>query len=163
MNVMSKGRSIVERPSESNRGNIKRHKEAWIEQLSWESGANRTQTLADNTREVCQDRHVVIHNCPESLARGVVLSCFVCSFSVCVCVFGVLPLVKSHSVPGLKIASVRRQSYLYSSHTLPASLNASMLLRVCVCVWERICVCNRWSLYMLSHLLSLSIYNCSYI
>lgn len=51
-----------------------------------------------------------------------------------VCITSVLPLVESVTTHGLKIASVRMQSYLYSSRTLPASFNTCFLEYVCVYV-----------------------------
>ena len=64
------------------------------------------------------------------------LLCVCVCVCVCVCYFWVLPLVKSVTAPGLKIASVRMQSYLYSSHTpcLQASMHPCSSTCVCVCV-----------------------------
>lgn len=56
-------------------------------------------------------------------------------FPASACLF-LLPLVKSVSAPTLKIASAKMQSYLYSSHTLSAGLNACMRVCMCVCVFK---------------------------
>ncbi len=152
--------SIIESPREWN----KRKECDWM-RLAFSNDKERWEPATDRHKLTKGKSYVstdtVIHDCPRSLLSAEksarVLFC-VCACvcvrerererecvterekkreRVCECYFWVLPLVKSGTAPGLKIASVRMQSYLYSSHTLPASFDASLLVSVCVCV----CVC----------------------
>lgn len=98
------------------------------------------QRQDDTGKEPCFDKHVVINGCRRSLKSGV---CVCVSVQACMYYLGVLPLVKSVTTPGLKIAPVRMQSYLYSSHTLSASFNASLL--ECVRLWLCVYVTTDWA------------------
>lgn len=135
--------SIIESPREWNKG-----KECDRKRLAFSSDKERWEPAKDRHKLTKGKSYV---STGTQLFMSVqVVSCLVKSLvqycSVCVCVrlhasyFWVLPLVKSVTAPGLKIASVRMQSYLYSSHTLPAGFNAPLLNCVCMSV----CVRDDW-------------------
>lgn len=97
------------------------------------------------------------------LSKKSVVKSLTVLFCLCACYDCVLPSVKTVTTPGLKIASVRMQSYLYASHTLPAGFSAPLFecVFLSACLWQVIelilvlDLCHSNALSWVIHLVSL--------